>query len=137
MNIQKTLFFLEAKKLINIETISEFKNEQKFCIHQSNINQFCCFKKNASKKSEHNFFSFNLELLLFSKMLVLRSAWCYFSHFDEFLRVVPKQKFGFFNVFKSLKMAKLLEIKFISIFSIFKILKKILQVTPEAKAWLF
>jgi hypothetical protein len=35
----------------------------------------------------------------------------FFSHLDEFLRVVPKQTFGFFKVFKSFKIAKLFEIE--------------------------
>jgi hypothetical protein len=32
-----------------------------------------------------------------SNILVLRGAYCFFSHFDDFHRVAPKQKFGYFK----------------------------------------
>jgi hypothetical protein len=41
-----------------------------------------------------NFFSFNLEPCSFqvSNILVLRGAYCFFNHFDVFVRVAPQQQ---------------------------------------------
>jgi hypothetical protein len=44
------------------------------------------------------FFYFNLETssIQVSNILVLRGACCFFSNFDEFIRVASKRKFGLF-----------------------------------------
>jgi hypothetical protein len=44
----------------------------------------------------YNLFSLQLRELFFqvSNILVLRGAYCFFNHFDEFVRVVPQQQFG-------------------------------------------
>jgi hypothetical protein len=39
----------------------------------------------------YNFFPLNPE----SNILVLRGTYCFFNHFDEFVRVAPEQQFSF------------------------------------------
>jgi hypothetical protein len=83
------------------------------------------------------FLSCNLKTSPFwvGNILVLRDAYCFLDHCDEFLRVSPKQKLRFFKAFKLVKIANYLKPnKFYidwliwcstPIFCIFKILKKI------------
>jgi hypothetical protein len=83
------IFYLVNKSFIDfLDKLGRFIGEKPVAL--PSIKQ-CCL--------EHSFYSFqprHFSSFRVSNTLVLRGTYCFFSPFDEFLRVALKQKFGYF-----------------------------------------